>query len=238
MIFRVFDLETTGLPDQDKTTAVIQIGWTDLDFDEAGGAVRSIGDPVQFLVNPMRANPSLRIETGAKATHHIIEEDLVDAISVDEGFRHLASRPDAFACHNREHDGHYFTGAGRPIICTLKAAKVIWPDAERHSNQFLRYHLDLPVDRQLATPAHEAGPDSYVTAHILAAILATGATLSDLITWSTSASLMAKIPFGKHRGTRFEELPTDYLQWLRRQPGNDRDLRHTIQHHLDMRGAL
>jgi exodeoxyribonuclease X len=240
MIIRVFDVETTGLPAEEKTTAVIQIGWTDVVHDDGAGYAFVSTDPVQYLCNPMRANPGLSIEIGAKATHHIEEEDLTDAPAPDIIFRRLVEGADAFACHNKEHDGHYFTGAGKPFVCTLKASKRVWPDMERHSNQYLRYALKLPVDRELATPAHEAGPDSYVTAHLLAALVGEGARLSDLIEWTTSPLLLPILKFGKeHRGKRFEDVPTSYLQWMRREARDlDRDTKFTVNFHLDKQGAL
>jgi len=238
MILRVFDVEMTGLPGEEKTTAIIQVGWTDVDFDEVNRSVRTVGEPVQHFCNPFRANPSLEMEIGAQATHHIDREDLVDATAPDQALMLLVGGADAFACHNKEHDGHYFTGAGKPFACTLKAAQNVWPDMERYSNQYLRYALKLPVDRKLADPAHWAGPDSYVTAHLLAAILNEGAELSDLIEWSRLPVLQTTCRFGnKHRGTKWDDVPTEYLTWMRDKATDlDRDTKHTLRFQLEKRG--
>lgn len=239
MIIRTFDVETTGFPEEGKPSAIIQLGWTDVQYDDRAGTAVVLNHPFQMFCNPFRANPNLRIDIGAKATHHIEEDDVKDATSPDAALRMLVDGADAFACHNKEHDGYYFTGYGKPFICTLKAAKVVWPDAERHSNQFLRYMLNLPVDRDLATPAHEAGPDAYVTAHLLARIINEGASLTDLLEWTNSPTLQTVCRFGKkHRGKRFEDIPTGDLKWIFDLPDIDRDLRHTIRFHLDKRGAL
>jgi exodeoxyribonuclease X len=239
MIIRTFDVETTGFPEEGKPSAIIQLGWTDVEYNDRAGTATVIKDPMQVFCNPFRANPKLRIDIGAKATHHIEEDDVKDAMSPDAALMLLVDGADAFACHNKEHDGHYFTGYGKPFICTLKAAKVVWPDAERHSNQFLRYLLKLPVDRDLATPAHEAGPDSYVTAHLLATIINEGASLSDMIEWTNGPILQKVLRFGnKHRGKTYEEVPTDYLRWMVDNADLDRDTRHSAKFHLDKRGAL
>src|SRR5262245_34920434 len=100
MIFRTFDVETTGLPGPEKTTAIIQVGWTDVVFDEVERSVRTVGLPVQHLCNPFRASPSLEMEIGAQATHHIDKDDLVDAMAPDQAMRMLVDGADAFACHN------------------------------------------------------------------------------------------------------------------------------------------
>ena len=45
------------------------------------------------------------------------------------------------------------------------------------------------------------------------------------------ATRMARMPFGKHKGLKMEEVPLDYLQWL---SGTDleEDLRYTIEQYL------
>ena len=42
----------------------------------------------------------------------------------------------------------------------------------KHSNQVLRYWLGLRLDADLAMPPHRAGPDAYVTAHLLLRMMA------------------------------------------------------------------
>ena len=44
----------------------------------------------------------------------------------------------------------------------------VWPEAPRHSNQVLRYWRGMRLDHARAMPPHRAGPDAWVTAHILA----------------------------------------------------------------------
>ena len=43
--------------------------------------------------------------------------------------------------------------------------------------------------------------------------------------------LLARMPYGKHKGMKFEEIPTDYLKWL---SGTDldKDMAYTVKHHL------
>jgi len=240
MLIRVVDFETSGFPEEGKLSAIIQAGWQDVEWNEATGETRLVGYPFQSLCDPRLGNPAIKIDVGAKATHHIIESDLDGAPAIETILRKLVAGADAFACHNKEHDGHYFTGGGKPFVCTLKAAQRVWPDMERHSNQFLRYALNLDLDRDLATPAHEAGPDAYVTAHLLVRLFEEGATLSDMMEWTTAPRIMPILHFGKeHRGKRLEEVPTDYLKWMWDKADlKDRDLKFTVRHHLDMRGAL
>lgn len=241
MIIRSFDVETTGLPDGDKITAAIQVGWTDVLVDEeAGTAV--VGETFQMFCDPRRGNPEITIEIGALATHHIILTDLDGAVSVDVALRELAGSAggcDAFACHNKEHDARYFSGIGKPMICTLKSARNVWPESAAYNNQYLRYALDLPVDRARTEPPHHAGPDSYVTAHLLARMVQEGASLADMLEWTSAPTLLKIMPIGKdHKGKRFEDVPSSFLKWIIRDIKDKPDLVRSAMHHLDLRGDL
>ena len=37
---------------------------------------------------------------------------------------------------------------------------------------------------------------------------------SDLVQWSAEPALYTRLPMGKHRGERFDEVPEDYLRWI------------------------
>ena len=127
-------------------------------------------------------------------------------------------------------DRTFFDGAGKPWICPLKAAYRMYPDAPSHKNQTLRYLFRLKLDDAFAMPPHRAGPDAYVTAHILAdePVAKPPATL---IEWTRGPTLLpGQIKFGKHRGTKWGEIPLDYLEWLSRE-ANDPDVKYTAGHY-------
>ena len=39
------------------------------------------------------------------------------------------------------------------------------------------------------------------------------------------------MPFGKHKGQKMDQVPTDYLNWLKK-TDIDEDLAYTVQYHL------
>ena len=84
--------------------------------------------------------------------------------------------------------------AGRPVICTYKAAIRVWPEAPGHSNQALRYWLK-PRDfrSEFASPVHRAQPDAFVTSLILCELLRV-ATVDDLIAWTDEPVLLPTVP--------------------------------------------
>lgn len=194
--FRVFDVETTGIPTEEERHAVCEIGWIDIRM--VGGEWRVDEAPISMLVNPGRPMP---IE--ALSVHHITDEMLAGAVPIGHGFRALMDGTDAarscFVAHNADFEKEFFGGGDVPWICTYKSALRIWPDAPSHSNQVLRYWRNPEgLDRSIASVAHRAMPDAYVTAFLLRDMLQEAA-VEDLIAWSKEPAILPKIQFGKYR---------------------------------------
>lgn len=231
MLIRVFDTESTGLPTDDDPHALVEVGWCDIINGE-------VGEPRAMLLNPGRPIPP-----DAMAIHHITDDDVADAPPPSAGCAALMEgAPDVFVAHNADHDRKFFGGGGVPFVCSYKVALRFWPDAERHTNQYLRYYLDLPVDRAKAEPPHRAGPDAYVTAHLVVRILgeadARGVSIDDMVRWSRGPALLPRINFGKHKGAKWEDVPADYLEWVVFKSDLDRDAKANARHWLKQRGAL
>ncbi len=226
MLFKVIDFETTGMP---PGAAVCEVGWTDVLVD---GDQFTVGRPIGMLVNPNRPMPP-----EARAVHHISDADLVGAPAIETGFMKLnEAHVSAFVAHNAAFEREFFTGGSKPWICTRKVAMRLWPDAPNHQNQTLRYYLgigegddDFDLD---AHPPHRAGPDTFVTAHILVEALRL-ASVGQLVEWTSKPSLLpSPMRFGKHRGKRWEEAPRDYLDWIVRKSDMDEDTKYTARHYL------
>ena len=226
MAIRIIDLETTGI---DSTDHVVEVGSVDLLPDG------SIGKYQEYLIKPPCPIPA-----EARAVHHISDEDVAQAKPWDTVCSTFFDRGNcldlvAFAAHNAAFDQQWLPPdllGNLPLICTYKAAVHIWPDAPRHTNQVLRYWLNLDMDRSLADRAHRALPDAYVTAHLLRDILK-HAAIDELIRWTNEPALLPRVPFGKHRGQNWKDVPPDYLQWILRQQDMNEDVVHTAHHHLE-----
>lgn len=91
------------------------------------------------------------------------------------------------------------------------------------------------VFAMVADLAHRAGPDAYVTAHLIVALLNAGATVEQMINWTGAPSLLPTVQFGKHRGKKWEQVPYDYLTWIAGQANIDPDVKHTAKHHINLR---
>lgn len=228
----VIDFETTGMPEEENAE-VIEAGRYLYDFE-----TNTITDPWAGLAKPRDPIPVV-----AKSIHHITDADVADAGPVSDLWRGLwAGTHDETLCvaHNAEFEKHFHKGNGRHWICTYKCARVVWPDAPSHSNQALRYYLnldDLPdFDRELATPPHRALPDAYVTAHIFRALLGER-TVEELVHISKYPALLKRLPFGKHKGTEFSEAPGDYLRWIVDKSDLDKDVKFSARYWLKKREA-
>lgn len=225
MLLRVTDFETTGMTDA-PGAAICEIGWCDVTLTD--GAI-AIGTPEARFCHPGCSMPP-----EARAVHHISDADVANAPPPGDVLPVLG-QPDYFVAHNAKFEQHFFPSASAPWICTWKVALRLWPEAPSHSNQTLRYLLGLELG-EAAMPPHRAGPDAYVTAHLLAKMLADGrASIDDMARWSSGSPLMPRITFGKHRGAKFSEVDTDYLQWMLRQ-NFDEDLKANARHWLKSRG--
>jgi exodeoxyribonuclease X len=164
MTIRIIDLETTGI---NATAHVVEVGSVDLLPDGI------IARAQEHLVKP----PCL-IPAEAQAVHHITDEDVAHAkpwkVVADAFFnRSACSDLVAFAAHNAAFEKQWLTPAllhGIPLICTYKGAVRLWPQAPRHSNQVLRYWLQLDLDRSIADRTHRAMPYTKCSRRLLSMI--------------------------------------------------------------------
>ncbi len=233
MRIRVIDFEAT---DDDKAKAsgrpvgICEFGYTDVVIGPLGSL--RIEPTVSSLINP---NVPMSIE--ALAVHHITPSELEGAPPPDYAVRSLMGgleSRDMFAAHNAEFERLFFAGGSHRWICTYRSARLLLPDVPRHSNQYLRYHLGVDKnfhDPTAAMPPHRAGPDSYVTAHILVELLRM-ADPERLASITSDPILLETVPFGQNKGKPWSVVNRSYLEWVINQDF-DRDIKHTARHWLN-----
>lgn len=220
MMLRVIDLETTGAPPE---ADVVEAAFVNVKQVEE--AWQEVGEGQTFV----RAERPVEVE--ARAAHHIADQEIARGADWRVVGVRLKAGADALVAHNAAFE-RAFIDDDVPWICTYKAALRLWPDAPRHSNQVLRYYLDCDPG-EAGMPPHRALPDCKVTARILMRCLER-ASVEELIEWSSEPALLPRIPFGKHRGSKWSEVPFGYLSWASRQDF-DEDVAHCIRTELDRR---
>ena len=206
----VVDTETT---EADAETAhVVEIAAVLVDFSGA--------DKHKTVLDRM-VRPGRRISYAAMGTHHITEAMAARGENfeeVKEWLQAVVKAHDALlAAHRAAFDQQVmrWTGDGEPEwIDTLRLSRHAWPDAENHKAQTLRYMLDISPGE--GTQAHRALGDAMVTAGILArAVEALQIRDSEALRKKAKAPVVLKTcGFGKHRGTTWEKIPADYLEWM------------------------
>jgi exodeoxyribonuclease X len=238
----VIDTETTGVESEDQ---VVEIGLS----------VRSTARPLLRWRWSSLVRPTVAVHPGARAAHHITDAELAEQRTMQELLRerdlpelHPEAADDGevvLVGHNVSFDVRLLRQSGVPTrlldvphICTLRCAREIWPDEEKHSNQFLRYSLGLRVDPKEADPAHRALPDVVVTSALLDEMLKKH-TIEELVAMTGRPLLQRVVRFGKHRGREWSTLDQGYLEWIldpRRNPPFDEEVRYNAEYHL-RRGA-
>lgn len=223
-VIRVIDFETTGT--EPPEAQVCEVGVCDLILNS-----REIKPPHSWLCSVASMPPEVR------AVHHIALADCADCEPFDPAAM-VYENLSAIAAHNSEFETKFFAPT-LPVICTYKSALRVWPDAPSHSNGALRYWLEdagkIAPDHVLTQPAHRAGPDAYVTAHILLALFDAGATGRDMIAWTKEPRLLPKCPLGKFRGQPWSEVEAGFLQWMLRQPTMEADLKWNAEREIARR---
>lgn len=210
---RVIDTETTGLTRADK---VIEAAYHEVVSETDHFPVYHLGAYDRSFFSTDRP-----VHIKARAAHHINPRDLNGAPDTQyvAKFLHWPKAPDYFAAHKADFD-FQFIETDVPVICTLACARQVWKDAPAHTNQVLRYYLDLDADPDFspvrAEPPHRALPDTYVTALILIELLR-AFPVEQLLAWSgnvATSNVIKHLPFGEHKGVPLDEVPLKYLNWV------------------------
>ena len=212
----IFDTEATDI----KEPVLIEAAWlevTNLTPLTIGG---------QFV---QRYNPGKPISLGALATHHILDEELVDCPPASS-FQ-LPSDVAYLIGHNVDFDWQVLGQPPIKRICTLALARKLWPNLDSHSQSALLYHLDRPHAREQLRNAHSALADVDICAKILEAICTELKidTVEALWVASEKARMPTHMPFGKHKGMPLNEVPMDYKSWLLGQSDIDPYLRKALE---------
>jgi exodeoxyribonuclease X len=243
----VVDTETTGFADDDEAVEVavvlLSVDETPVTND-AGDRIIDMKESSRVIVcwsSVLRASVPVKVD--ARAVHHITDEEMTGAPTLRELCERkqlkILSTADVVVGHNLEFDLRMLRQSGyldkdlpRRRVCTWRCALHLYPDAPKHSNQVLRYHLGLVPPAQ-DKPAHRAAADALVTAELLMAMLGKY-KMAELMSLSSMPVELGKITFGKHRGKRWDEVDEGYLRWVLTKDF-DADVIYTVRKALERR---
>lgn len=168
--------------------------------------------------------PPVPIPAQTSAVHHIIDEDVANGLIWDDTkarFVELFAKSATanrliLVAHNADVEKHFLDALapGAEWLCTYKCALRAWPEAPSHSNEGLRYYLKFPgIGRAYRQQPHSALHDANVTTLLLRELL-TRHDLETLLQWSREGAVLPRCPIGKYRDWKWEDIPTDYLEWI------------------------
>jgi exodeoxyribonuclease X len=217
-IFRITDIETTGTDANEH--AIVEIACVDLDD-------RCFVAPRSSLVKPPHHVPPQ-----TSAIHHLTDADLVNAPSARDIVPVILTPGDKpiYVAHNAGFEQSFLAPYVPDAVwlCTFKAALRRFPELPGHSNQCLRYCLDLdrkyPEQAKHFMPPHRALPDAWVTACILDELLI-DVPIDDMVAWTSEPALLPTCPIGTPwRGMPWARVDDSFLCWIIKKEGMDGDL--------------
>lgn len=215
----VLDTETSGLGED---SAVCEIAF--LEFDRDFNVLqkhRSLIDP-QCPISP-----------AASGIHRITNDMVKDEPTLDEYFHDVLGNPfgDAkvlMVAHNAAFDIKYVHKyfSSYEVLCTLKLARIIYPDAPDHKLATLKYMLSLG-DGGFSHTALADVEDCFGLLNSMRE--EANLDLDGLIRLSRTPIKIEVMPFGKHKGVALEKLPKGYVQWLFNLDNLDDNLRWSLE---------
>lgn len=230
MRYWVVDSETTGVGANDKAVEVAGFYCVD----------NEIVSHYQSLVNP-----GIPIPPEASMIHHLTDEDVTDAPSIEEAIAPFFEEEfDFVVAHQASFDKRMMPFAQAPWACSLKMARAVYPNALNHKNQYLRYFLGLPKLVHCVGEnafAHRALYDAECTTYLFQHLLSKATTddpIEGILKLSNNPTLLKVCKLKKHLDKPWSEVPKDYLNWILNprtphpQPF-DEDIIYTAKHYYE-----
>ncbi|MFA5250319.1 MAG: DUF3820 family protein [Parachlamydiales bacterium] len=228
-IFICLDCETTGL--EASTDRIIEIAAVKFTFEKELGRFETLVDP------------ETPIPPSSQEIHHISDEMVKNkpkiAAVLPDFFKFLDRHP--IIGHSIQFDLNILNQEAlrarlsspleNPVsIDTLRLAR-LYGESPINSLQMLREHFHIEPEG-----AHRAMSDVTVNIAVFKKLSQKFKTLKELLERLQKPILMQCMPLGKHKGRKFKEIPTDYLEWAIRKDF-DLDLIFSIRTELKKRSA-
>lgn len=219
MKYLFLDVETTGTEEKDRLCQIA--------FKVTGVEVNALFKPAVPI--------SIEAMSITNITNKMVEgkPQFIDSTEYNALSAFLQDPEITLVAHNAPFDVGFLLKEGIVVpqyICTMKLAHALDKDGVygRHTLQYLRYFHDIEVDGK----AHDAMGDVSVLERLFE-IYQAKMTHQEMIEITSRPILLKKVPFGKHKGVKFSDVPKDYIMWLRRQIDLDENLKYTLDYWLN-----
>lgn len=225
----LFDLETTGL--KPEAERIIEVAFLNV---ETGASLVSFVHPQRPI--PYEAQTICNI-TDAMVAQAPPFEQIIDQICqfCPEGSLLVAHNGINFDSKFLQEE---FQRCARTlpnwrIFDTLHWVRRFRPDLPKYSLQYLRDMCGIPANQ-----AHRALDDVHVMQKVCE-------ILFDDLSWEQAYKMLSlpqptlqTMPFGKHQGTPFAQVPKNYLQWLAKSGALDKEENSQLKERLSALGLI
>jgi len=225
--FVCIDCETTGL-DTEKDR-IIEIAAVKFTFDKTFESIESLIDPQCEITEESQKihNISQKMVFGKPLIKEILPKILEmanDHIVIGHGIAFDIAVMNSEAKRNNIPCAHeHFT-----YIDTLRLAR-LYGDSPFNSLEMLRQHFNIPNEG-----AHRAMNDVIVNIEVFKKLTQSFSTTEQLLERLKKPIALKTMPLGKHKGRRFEDIPSEYLQWVASKDF-DQDLLYSVRLELKNR---
>ncbi len=229
-----YDTETTGIsPDRDRIVELAAY------------------DPIRNKTFCELIQPGIVIPDEAIAIHHITNDMVKDAPSfaeVGKKFVSFCEGDIVLIAHNndafdkpfleKEFERSFLPFPSWLYVDSLKWARKYRPDLPRHALQYLREVYDIPSNQ-----AHRALND-VITLYRVFIALCDDLTLDVILELMKTAAIAGTpsainhMPFGKYQGTRLDEIPRGYIQWLQKNGVFEKEENRALKEAFEKRNLL
>lgn len=207
-----FDVETTGINDDDQTT---EIGWCGMFFDAKGELQPNTKVSIQ------RCKPEKPISFGSMAITHIYDNELIGMPPHNQVIPTILDDSITYVIgHNIDFDMKIVKNSGvnhqYKRICSLAIARACYPVGVDHKLTAMLHMLDYEFARTYAKNAHSAKFDVMFCVRILRIMCANNniTNMEQLYQFSQNCRVPKIMGFGKHAGEVIENMPLDYKEHM------------------------
>lgn len=240
----LFDTETTGNQSDDR---IIQVG------------AMVIGSKGSVEVYDELCSSEVAIKVDAMEVHNITPDIIEgkapftatrfwkDLASLNNENNYLIAHNIAFDLGMLEKEG--FSNSMK-LIDTLRCAKHLFPDANYHRLQYLRYALELykkekaeAEKHNITIKAHDAIGDVLVMKLFLSELVAKVKEhyphvnpMVKLVELTNTPVMMRGFKFGKYKGEQIEDIArsdANYIRWMLKSLELDEDMKYTLERVLE-----
>ena len=226
-IFVCLDCESTGL--EPKTDRIVEVA-----------AARFTLDKVLYQFETL-VDPECPIPDASKEIHNISQEMVQGKPKIKEILPQILELVDGriLVGHGISFDIALINAEAKrnqvpskieelKFIDTLRLAR-LYGESPINSLERLRQHFNIEEQG-----AHRAMSDVLVNIDVFKFLVKPYKTLEELFKILDKPIKLKAMPLGKHKGRRFEEIPTEYLAWAERKDF-DQDLLFSIRSELKNR---